>query len=799
MILLLLLLLGLLQTSLLLAQLDFSAGRYRDAMAMLLSSLNDFIAVGDASTLANGTIVLLNCYNRMGQVDEAKRVAKASMGILEGLSSLVISNSKENDQKSDTRMSHSRSQTSSNTVKIEAQTESSYDNVQSLCAVIFEYSNTLLAEAEQLMTEGKDPRALYDEVNQKFNSIQTVASSVVGVASSLNAFIFERKAVFSFTILSKFHAMCSKFVSINGYSRWLEESYLSIIEAMETAVDIRRGIVASIAFNEQMEYYTFETPQSLSLYAKRCLAQAETELAYHYITLAVLRADNNSGLSLKEAPKELDVIEKFLEATKPEAEFKMSDFYTPPIFKASELTSSASQLLADTGLEIESDAIFSTAVAMRLTGAGTFDCVWKNDVEISDRAISVRTDLVNCTVSSINASKFRTASLGSSTLVECFGTVDSKSAVCWIMQLQGIAAREWLMKILRGALVPTSEVAHSLNRLENLEKQFRPTAALQKQIDLELTFLRTSSAAWRRLDVTKDPSVILLDVPSTMFVFSLQFCPHQKTLYCCIGRNKDATPTNSPYTASGEWCVDKILMSEESRRMLEVMKVEHNSWKEDTTKFIAAFGDNMHPDQDLEGVESQFPDKRLRKTEAALEERMRALLSDMDNILAPLIGTGGVLDNFIEGKTDATSSVMMLLDPSLQALPWEGLEFFNKYFQGRICRDFSIHMLGHRLASFATPGGKGQVPPVVSSSVKTAVDLYGEDVDCNREGYQRDSISKVVSSLKGLAAGGTKWGSIGKAGSVGTICVQVSLTKSSSSSSSSSLFAGLAGCRPVVQ
>jgi hypothetical protein len=137
-----------------------------------------------------------------------------------------------------------------------------------------------------------------------------------------------------------------------------------------------------------------------------------------------------------------------------------------------------------------------------------------------------------------------------------------------------------------------------------------------------------------------------------------------------------------------------------------------------------------------------------------------------------LIGTGGILDTFIEGKTDASSSVMLLLDPSLQALPWEGLEFFNKYFQGRISRDFSIHMLGHRLASFATPGGKGQIPPIVSSAVKIAVDLFGEDTDCNREGYQRDSISKVVTTLKGVATGGAKWTSIGKAGSVGTICVQ---------------------------
>ena len=82
-------------------------------------------------------------------------------------------------------------------------------------------------------------------------------------------------------------------------------------------------------------------------------------------------------------------------------------------------------------------------------------------------------------------------------------------------------------------------------------------------------------------------------------------------------------------------------------------------------------------------------------------------------------------------------------------------------------------MLGHRLSSFATPGGKGQLPPIASSAIKAAVDLYGEDMDCSREGYQRDSITKVVTTVKStVATGGTKWGSVGKAGSIGTICVQ---------------------------
>ena len=260
---------GLLQTSLLLAQLDYSAGRYRDAMAMLLSSLSDFVNVSDAQTLASGTMLLVNCYNRlviiiiniiidiiiiiiiiiiitvrMGQIDESKKIAKSSMVVLEGLSSLIISTSKDSD-KGETRPTHSRSQTShtnSNTVTVAPQTESNYDNVHALLSVVIEYSNTVLIEAEQLMSDGKgtifitshvtililmliDPRPLYDDMNAKFAAVQGVVSSTVGVTSMLNALVLERKAMFSFVVLSKFHAMGSKFVGINGIAIILKQLY----------------------------------------------------------------------------------------------------------------------------------------------------------------------------------------------------------------------------------------------------------------------------------------------------------------------------------------------------------------------------------------------------------------------------------------------------------------------------------------------------------------------------------------------------------------------------------------------
>jgi len=53
-------------------------------------------------------------------------------------------------------------------------------------------------------------------MKEKFAAVQSVVSTTVGAASALNALVLERKSIFLFTVLSKFHAMGSKFVPING-------------------------------------------------------------------------------------------------------------------------------------------------------------------------------------------------------------------------------------------------------------------------------------------------------------------------------------------------------------------------------------------------------------------------------------------------------------------------------------------------------------------------------------------------------------------------------------------------------
>jgi hypothetical protein len=110
------------------------------------------------------------------------------------------------------------------------------------------------------------------------------------------------------------------------------------------------------------------------------------------------------------------------------------------------------------------------------------------------------------TLSSVSSSSLAMAALGAYTMFESFGSQESNRAACWLLMLNSIAARSWLMSLWLKALNPTCEVAAAVSRLQLAEEQLRrqeiehtkPGTELQKQISAEMNFLYANSISWRR-------------------------------------------------------------------------------------------------------------------------------------------------------------------------------------------------------------------------------------------------------------------------------------------------------------
>lgn len=112
----------------------------------------------------------------------------------------------------------------------------------------------------------------------------------------------------------------------------------------------------------------------------------------------------------------------------------------------------------------------------------------------------------------------------------------------------------------------------------------------------------------------------------------------------------DAAKSGPPYTAPGEWAISRTPLGEEERRLLITLSVQHAVWCEDVSKFIAKYGDCLSVSADVEGSESTHPESRVRKTEQALEERLRALLSDMERVVDRVLGPKSECAEFLSEK-----------------------------------------------------------------------------------------------------------------------------------------------------
>ena len=143
---------------------------------------------------------------------------------------------------------------------------------------------------------------------------------------------------------------------------------------------------------------------------------------------------------------------------------------------------------------------------MRMNGAGMFDVAWQQIqdgdtapvISLANEAAETRAELCTRTSSMLEARRFASASLGAHALVESFGSNEAAQASCWLLLLQSIGTRAWLLQGWSAALNPTSETAASLARLAILEGMRRPSALVQPQILVELAFLQNSNIAWKR-------------------------------------------------------------------------------------------------------------------------------------------------------------------------------------------------------------------------------------------------------------------------------------------------------------
>lgn len=129
-----------------------------------------------------------------------------------------------------------------------------------------------------------------------------------------------------------------------------------------------------------------------------------------------------------------------------------------------------------------------------------------------------------------------------------------------------------------------------------------------------------------------------------------------------------------PYTASGDWVIARSPFTEAQRRLLLRLSEQHSEWCDDTSKFIAKYGDYLCADSDLEEADpavcrpipvpclsSSTPSSPAYmdgkcKSEAALELRLESLLNEMEGIVDQVLGQSSECAMFLKNRFQTAAS-----------------------------------------------------------------------------------------------------------------------------------------------
>jgi hypothetical protein len=841
-----------------LAELDVQSGRLDDALASVLAQSDNLEVAGDATELWRQMRLAVAAYQGSARQAEAKRVCLDVIATLAEFCSIRVEKESGNKPPSTAATSRSlppsaagsvisgRSGTSGGTkgmrgLTLQAHNETSLEVTSALCEAVHAYVDMLLAEADADAAAGKGVQSVYAEVVSRMSRLEELVGSVCGSSSILAASVFQKRGVACAALLEIMHARsATPGHDAADYSAWLEVQYTDANSYLQRSVDIRRGLLSRISFEEQSFLPLVAPPAKvveevvdpkakgkapkkgaepepepesagpavrlLSVPLARDAAFAELSLARQSLVLARLRGDQLTGLPPPPA-EDPTVIDRFLDDTRPPVPMSGADFRASEITAAASLAASATQLLSSTEHASRGSILHAVSGVMRWCGSGAYDGAWiaapvpkrKQEAipaaaeggeggdaapaeeeeepaaapEVDARAEEARATLASATTAAVAARMFEESQQAAVALVDAFGNLHGGAARAapWLMLLQSLQARSWLLQRWHSSLNPASAVFASLQRLVSLESLRLPAAEARPQIAAELAFLQASSPAWRRLACVEDPAVILAKLPARTVVVCVQVCPSQKAVYACAGLAapvEEGDGAGGGYVAGGKWVVDKMPLEESQRRLLLTLGQQQRKWKDDAAKFVAVFGENVSPDQDMAGVESQQAGK-LGKVERALEERLRALLADLELALGPLLGAGSAVRTFLDALLappvdgEGPLSVLLLADPALQDLPWEGLSCVQG-FHGRVGRDFSVHLQGHRQE--ANPDGC----TVKAPSLATVFDPFGDDPGSKIQGYERPGVAEVAGKLASTVPGAGSWKSL--KGSAGLLTLQ---------------------------
>ena len=187
---------------------------------------------------------------------------------------------------------------------------------------------------------------------------------------------------------------------------------------------------------------------------------------------------------------------------------------------------------------------------------------------------------------------------------------------------------------------------------------------------------------------------------------SIQFDANMKRLHvACIRRSSDKNENDvCAYDAGTSMHIVDESHQSDWHHLIE----QFENWKKRITQFLLRFGPRNGPSGDREHL-----GERTAETNDTFEQEFSQLCGQLEDLLAPALKTPMITAVLAE---EGVEYVVLLPDWRIADLPLEGMKMFqalkvDNVIGSKPCigRDFSIHMIGHRLNSYALLGGQASM------------------------------------------------------------------------------------------
>lgn len=291
-----------------------------------------------------------------------------------------------------------------------------------------------------------------------------------------------------------------------------------------------------------------------------------------------------------------------------------------------------------------------------------------------------------------------------SELIQLFGCRRPLECAKSLLLYQSCVVGDIMAALLRNCLPRSTVQSLHLRRLKRL-KQFHADAASNSlPFQLSQLYMDQQSDAFKRMGTATSVDVAIASIPPNYRLLCLQFSPDKCFLFATLLNVSEKHCTMARMEVTDTFASN---LNHITQRLM--------AWRASSGKVLLSFEDKYANDEYFDYVGVNAPDS-LASERDVLESEFSDIIADTANLLEPLLSHAAMQAQL---KSDiAGNPLLLLLDRELAALPLEALPALES--ADSVTRDFSIHMLHHRLSAV-------KAQPLRRDEVRTIVDPHQED------------------------------------------------------------------------